>query len=102
MSRSYKKTPYRGDRKQREDKRTANRTFRSKMRRMGIEDEVAPAMYKRCYCSWIICDHYSITTLSEWLKRKNDAFAFGFFHPKGENYDEAADIRKWYKMYKRK
>ena len=102
MSRSYKKTPYCGDKKHREDKRSANRAFRREILRMGIEDEIVPAMYKRCFCSWNICDYYNITTLSEWLNRNNNPYEFGLFYPIDEDYDEAAEIREWQKIYKRK
>lgn len=100
MSRSYKKTPYCGDRKHKEDKRKANKAFRNKTDRMKLEDQIAPGTFKKFYERWDICDYYSIFTLEEYLYIRKARRGFHGYR-RGE-YDEAQEIQNWHKWYKRK
>lgn len=85
MSRSYKKTPYSGDRKERYYKNVANRRVRRK------KDVPDGKKYKREYCSWMICDYYDITSFEQFLE----------WH--GDSYDSLEEARRdWFKIYKRK
>ena len=96
MSRSYKKTPYAGDTKHKEAKRTANRIFRNRLDKLGIDDQIPPSMHKKMSEPWDICDYYDITTLKEHLQhRKNRTNYY-----KGGQFDEKKEIRNWCKWYK--
>ena len=100
MSRSYKKTPYCGNRKHKEDKRKAKRMFRRKIDRMELDDTLAPAAHKRFFQTYDICDMYSIFTLKEYLYIRKARRGFHGYR-RGE-YDEAKEIQNWHKWYKRK
>ncbi len=95
MSRSFKHTPYSGDKKCKFIKRIASKRFRSKLLRMGIDDEIPPSMYKRFFESWNICDFWDITTLRQWLKKRRNPHKWGISF-----FDEKKEIRRWYKWYK--
>ena len=98
MSRSYKKTPYCGDRKHKEDKRKANKIFRSKIERMALDDQIEPGSFKKYFQSYDICDMYSIFTLKQYLYIRKARRGFqGYRH--GE-YDEMREIRNWHKWYR--
>ena len=65
MSRSYKHTPYSGDRKNKYMKRLANKTVRQ---RLKDEDfSLSAAEYKKMFCSYDICDYY-------WIERDFESF----------------------------
>lgn len=59
MSRSYKKTPRAGDKKQRMYKKAANRRIR---RQQAL---IQNNSYKKHYCSYDICDYESVHTTFE-------------------------------------
>ncbi len=56
MSRSYKHTPYCGDRKNKYMKRYANKRVRQRLK----DSDYLPvaADYKKFFCSYDICDYY--------------------------------------------
>ena len=58
MSRSYKHTPYSGDKKDKFLKKYANR----KLRRKKLTHDLQNKSYRKDFCSWEICDYYWITT----------------------------------------
>ena len=58
MSRSRKKTPYSGDRKDRGYKRYANKKVRQKLK--NSEEIYNYKEYKKLFCSYDICDYYTI------------------------------------------
>lgn len=58
MSRSRKKTPYSGDRKDRRYKRYANKKVRQKLK--NSEEIYNYKEYKKLFCSYDICDYYTI------------------------------------------
>ena len=74
MSRSYKHTPYAGDKKSKFFKRYFNR----KLRRNKLRNNYKYNSYKKDSCSWDICDYYWIETknfdryyqerINKWLK----------------------------------
>jgi len=108
MSRSYKKTPYSGDTKHKEDKRAANRKVRHYLDRLNLDDEsFAPAAYKKVSDSWNICDYYSITTFADHLYYRKKYHLCGIkligakFNENGE-LDEKREYRLWWKWYKAK
>ena len=97
MSHSYKHIPYSGDKKNKTIKRIASKRFRSKITKLGIDDEIFPSMYKRCFESWEICDYYSITTLQKWLINCKNP------HGRREGvFDETEEIHIWRKLFIRK
>ena len=97
MSRSYKKTPRSGDKKDRFFKNYANR----KLRRDKFND-LQHNSYKKNFCSWEICDyewtHYSFET---WWKD-----AVSRWERWGHKYEpypsREEEYRLWYKWYKQK
>ena len=60
MSRSYKHTPYCGDKKNKFFKKYFNR----KLRRNKLKNNYKYNSYKKDSCSWDICDYY-------WIETKN-------------------------------
>lgn len=84
MSRSYKKTPYSGDKKDRFYKNAANRKIRR-----SKEDQPDGKGYRKHFCSYIIWDCWDIMTEKEWLEWR------------GKDYDSEEEAlieyRKWYK-----
>ena len=58
MSRSYKHTPYAGDRKKKWAKRQANK----RLRRKKLTHDLQHKSYKKDFCSYDICDYYTIET----------------------------------------
>ena len=64
MSRSYKKTPWCGDKQGKSKKRIANHTVRQYLRN-HIDLTLPPNGYKKLYPSWEICDFCCIVTWEE-------------------------------------
>jgi hypothetical protein len=95
MSRSYKHTPYAGDRKTKWAKRQANRKYRSFLKQM--EEDVPYSHFKKVSESWNICDYYSIFTLHGWMRDK-----WNLRRWEREKITEREKIQEWYKWYKRK
>lgn len=58
MSRSYKHTPYWGDKKSKDMKRFANHRVRQLLK--NPENSLSYNSYKKCFCSWNICEYYTI------------------------------------------
>lgn len=102
MSRSYKHTPYAGDKKGKEKKRIANKTVRNKLK--YYDSQLFPSAYKRMYPSWNICDYYCIYPWKEYWEREQRFYAWGV--ARGYKHmtepDERTEYRKWYCWYKRK
>ena len=105
MSRSYKKTPYSGDRKNRETKRIANHKVRQRLKNSKYEIRTKSRDYRKFFDSYEICDYGWICTWEEFWKRElrhyNWARFQKWFTPADEpNYEES--YRYWCKWYKRK
>jgi hypothetical protein len=99
MSRSYKKTPYCGLPKDKEDKRYANR----RLRRKKLTSDLQHKSYRKDMCSWNICDYQEVGTSFEkywsWVVRRWHQWCYRF-NDDFPNRDEC--YREWYSMYKRK
>lgn len=97
MSRSKKKTPWAGDDKGREAKRTANKTVRARLRE---EDEALPqgGAFKKYYESWEICDYGRVSTWEEYKKFRIN-FVFG---GREDLFNEARERKSWEKNFVRK
>ena len=108
MSRSYKHTPYAGDKKTKWAKRQANKKVRRYLNKHSIQDEsFAPAAYKKISESWNICDYYSIVTWYEHLKFRKQRFLWGIpIYDLNLTEDGEIDLeherKVWEKWYKRK
>ena len=61
MSRSFKHTPYCGDRKNHYMKRYANKRLRQK----NLTHDLQHKSYRKDFCSYNICDYYEIGTRFE-------------------------------------
>lgn len=105
MSRSFKKTPYAGDRKT-PGKKIANRKVRRLLNRNL--DLAKGSSYKKLYEQWDICDFYSKCTWGEYLAsyryNKEDGFYYDVnwnWHISGK-YTKEELYEEWYKSFKRK
>lgn len=99
MSRSYKKTPWSGDKKGKFKKRTANKTVRTYLD--NINHELKYSSYKKIFDSWDICDFGWKTSWNEyWYNLQKLYKEFPLYFPHGLNKKEA--YRDWYKTYKMK
>ena len=101
MARSYKKNPVVKD-SSKGMKVVANRMFRRK-KNINIASGSA---YRKCYCSYNICDWLFRETYPEYLaraKRYRSEWENGIRNWRGYN-DNAASMSywQWFKMYKRK
>ena len=96
MSRSYKKTPRCGDKKDCKAKRRANK----KLRRKQLTHNYQHKSYRKDYCSWDICDYEQVGTTFEqyWLSVVKSSRRWG--NPPYPNREEA--YQEWYRWYKRK
>ena len=98
MSRSYKHTPYCGDRKDKILKQYANR----RLRRKKLDIEYQYNAYKKAFPSWDICDYYEVeisfdeyykSRVSSWIRWGQGYYPF----PKREEV-----WKEYCKMYLRK
>ena len=90
MSRSYKHTPYNGDKKGKRKKRIASKYIRNYLKQ-HIDIDMQNNEYKKYYCTWNICDFFWILTLEEWLHNHT-----------GHADISEADIQRYHKYYIRK
>jgi len=99
MSRSYKKTPWYGDQKNKEDKRNANKKVRSYLK--NIDNVLTKNNYKKVFESYDICDFGWVIFWDQYWKNCLKSYAE---HP--EYYkkppNKKIEYRKWYKYYKMK
>ena len=105
MSRSYKKTPYCGDKKGKAKKRIANHRVRQSLKR-DLELVVQKGQYKRLFETWDICDYYSIQSWeSYWRSSVNVYYWIKERFPestKNKFPDKKEEYRKWKRYYKNK
>lgn len=97
MSRSYKHTPYAGDKKTKSAKRWANKKYRNQLN--GIEDSMPLSAHRKMTETWDICDFHSRFTLTEWLKLSQTSRRFSVTV---KRMTEEEKIKNWHKWYKRK
>ncbi len=96
MSRSYKKVPYCGERKNREDKRNANKKVRSRLKNPNYI--LKGSDYKKVFESYDICDYGWFSTWKEYWEREIRYYEkWG-----GKKPDQKECYRQWLKWYKRK
>jgi hypothetical protein len=98
MSHSYKKHPYCGDHKGKKKKQIANAAIRAYLKKHP-EETLQGGRYKKLYCSWEICDYYSLTS---W-----QAYRHGYYYGWRRYFSqplmaEEELYRQWYRYYKRK
>ena len=86
MSRSYKHTPYSGDRKGKSKKRNANHIVRMWLKRHP-EEVISSMNYRKLYERYDICDYYDICPYSNYIRWKED---------------EKSNYLAWYKAYQMK
>lgn len=97
MSRSYKKTPRCGDRKDKFYKTYANKKFRrDKFNRLQH------CSYKKNFCQWNICDYETVgLTFEEYWEQ-----TLRYWHEFGYKYEpypsKEEEYRQWFKWYKMK
>ena len=104
MSRSYKKTPYCGDRKGKDKKKIANHRIR-RILKQDPDLNLHHSAYKRHYCQYDICDYYWITSwdrywancLQTYIKMSK-IFPLKYSTPP----DKKEEYRNWLKWYRNK
>lgn len=99
MSRSYKKVPYYGDKKNKETKRIANKAVRNYLK--NLEYELPKNSFKKVFPSWDICDFWWFQTWDEYW---NDCLKDYKEHPNWHKHppNKKKEYRRWYKIYKMK
>lgn len=108
MSRSYKKTPWSGDRKGKIKKRIANQTVRSWLKQHP-DIKLSKGDFKKIYETWDICDYgYKMTWEEYWESEIRHYYWFKMNFPemKTSKYckypDKKESYKQWYKWYKMK
>lgn len=104
MSRSYKKTPWSGDKKSKEKKRIANHKVRQKLKN-NLELIVQQGEYKKLYETWDICDYGWIITFDEFMEIEWKNYRWlkiNFPDRVIEEPDEKQCYRIWLKFYHNK
>jgi len=112
MSRSYKKTPYAGQKKSKFDKNYSNKCIRqTETNRVKLPDGNA---YKKVYETWNICDFGWVTTWHDFQRRirksiaeyKNgtDSYSWKYYCSRFKMDPNTPDWKKlrwvWWKHYK--
>ena len=101
MSRSYKKTPWCGDKKGKSKKRVANRTVRQYLKN-HMDLTLPPNGYKKLYPSWEICDFCCIVTWEEHWKSVQERYYWNcsmFPNAEHKEPDEKEEYIQWRKYY---
>ena len=96
MSRSYKKTPYAGDKKGTLKKRVAWKTVRQYLKDHP-EEKLNGNLYKKIFSTWDICDYCWITTWKDYWLSQINAYEQGWFK---EYPNKEEEYRYWLKHYK--
>ena len=100
ISRSYKKTPYCGDKKSKDLKRYANRVIRQRLK--NSDDKLNYKSYRKAYESWNICDFCTIAPdfetyykfmIDQWHSRQIN----GWHEPYPTREQTRKEYRKYYK-----
>ena len=97
MSRSYKKTPRAGDKKNKFFKKYSNHRIRHR----SVEDhDLNYGAYKKASCSWNICDFETVGITFEqyWrsVLRSWHRFGKGVGMPYPNRDEEYREYRRWY------
>ena len=101
MSRSYKKTPWAGDKKGKTKKRIANHYVRQHLKN-NMDLTLAPSDYKKLYESWDICDFYGIVSWEEYWKLSWERYYWccsKFPNVEHNEPNEKEEYIRWRKYY---
>ena len=99
MSRSYKKSPYCGDKKGKDKKRVANHAVRNYLK--DINKVLSKGGFKKVFCSYDICDYWWLQSWEEyWEKCLRNYRKHPKWYKQPPNKKE--EYRSWYKSYKMK
>ena len=99
MSRSYKKTPWCGDKKGKWKKRRASKVVRRYLK-CHPEDPCQGAQYKKIYCSWEICDYGFLRPWEEYWTFIQEVNSHMPAHKARRSQED--EYRYWYRWYKAK
>ena len=102
MSRSYKKTPYCGQRKNKFAKRQASKVVRRTLKH-NPEIEFAPGGYKKLYSSYDICDYWWVRSWNNYWLDELESYVAGLSRPWHRNDappNKQECYRRWLKYYK--
>lgn len=100
MSRSYKKTPWSGDRKGKDKKRTANHKVRNWLKRHP-DVTLNGNSYRKIYESWDICDYGGIETWEQyWESAVRVWYRWRYYYKPFP--DKKTEYRNWVKYFKTK
>ena len=104
MSRSYKKSNYCGDKKDKELKRLANHRVRQRLKN-NLDYIPKPGAFKRMFESWEICDYGWLCSWEEYWNHQCEWYYCD--HAKrwlGNQTppDHEEEYRTWYRYYKMK
>ena len=106
MSRSYKKTPYFGDKSNGYMKKQFNRKLRHRNKQSDPEDEsnyLQNKSYRKANESWEISDYGWIQTWEEYWQSCISNWKYGQSCGWNEPYpDRKQEYKRWKKMYKNK
>lgn len=99
MSRSYKKTPWCGEKKNKIDKRNANKKVRNFIK--NTDYCLHKNNYKKIFESWDICD---FGWIESWNEYWNDCLMTYSKHPNWykKPLNKKEEYRKWYRYHKMK
>lgn len=99
ISRSYKKTPYCGDKKSKDFKRYANRVVRQHLK--NSHDKLNYKSYRKVYESWNICDFCAIAPDFEtYCKQEIDRWYMYSIYPWfNDPFPTREQLRKEYRKY---
>ena len=105
MSRSYKKSEYAGDNKDKELKRLANHRVRQRLKH-NLDYTPKPADYKRMFESWEICDYGWLCSWKEYWQRQLDWYYCDHHNRYRRSDDTPPDYKEeycnWHRYYKMK
>lgn len=101
MSRSYKKTPWSGDKKGKSKKRVANHKVRNWLKQHP-EESLNCNSYKKVYETWDICDYGWTCTWEEYWKSAICIWE-QWEEDRGKPFpDKKEEYRRWIRYYKTK
>lgn len=104
MSRSYKKTPWCGDKKGKSKKKIANHVVRRSLER-DFNLNVQGGNYKKLYETWDICDYGWTCTWEEYWRNEWKWYYWEiekYPHRNPQEPDKKECYRKWLKYYHNK
>ena len=105
MSRSYKKSNYCGDKKDKELKRLANHRVRQYLKR-NLDFTPGPSDFKKLFESYEICDYWWLCSWEEYWQRELDWYYCDHYQRYRRPTDSPPDYKteycNWHRYYKMK